>query len=221
MSKQQAGFTMVEVLVAVTVTTVMVLVITNFMLRNIQSSTLETSRATILREVEQTLDIVSTDVRISANADANNRNPDPNSPGGSGNQYGWTSNASTLVLATAATRSDGTVIFSDAANYITTKNNYVYFVSGGTLYKRIIAASVSGNGQKTTCPVASATPSCPSDKILLHNVTAFTITYLDGDNNSVSPADARAVEIGLTASYKQYNQTQSASYTTRMVFRND
>lgn len=217
----ETGFTMVEVLVAVTVTTVMMLVIANYMMRNLQTSTLETSRAAIQRELQLTLDSVADDVRLSANADQNNRNPDANSPGGAGNQYGWTSSSSVLVLATAATTTSKTIIFSDPTNYVTVKNNIVYFVLGGTLYKRTIAAAVTGNSAKTSCPSAQATSSCPADKKLLSNVTAFTVTYRDGDDNSVAPTNARSVEISLTAARTQYSKTQTASYTTRMVFRND
>jgi type II secretory pathway component PulJ len=220
-TKSQTGFTMVEVLIAVSVTTLLLIVIGDFMMRSLQTSSRETAQANILREIQLTLDFVATDVRLSANADQNNRNPDVNSPGGSGNQFGWTSSNSTLVLATAATKSDGTIIFSDPANYVTTKNNIVYFVSNGTLYKRIIAAGVTGNSAKTTCPTAKITASCPGDKELLHNVSYFTIKYVDGSNAAVTPTNARSVEISLKAARTQYKQTQSASYTTRMVFRND
>lgn len=222
MSRQYAaGFTMVEVLVTVSVTTAVLLVIGTFMTHSLQTTTLETANAAILHEVQLTLDTVANDVRLSANADQNNRNPDANSPGGSSNQFGWTSDVSTLVLATAATTSSHTIIFSDPANYVTTKNNIVYFVSNGTLYKRIIAANVTGNSAKTTCPANKVTETCPSDKELLHNVSAFSIRYVDGSNNTVLPTSARSVEIDLTAARTQYKQTQSASYTTRMVFRND
>lgn len=221
MLRRQDGFTMVEVLVAVSVTTLLLIVIGDFMMRSLQTSTKETAQANILREVQLTLDFVATDVRLSANADQNNRNPDANSPGGTGNQFGWASSSTTLVLATAATTNSGAIIFSDPANYVTTKNNIVYFVSNGTLYKRIIAASVAGNSAKTTCPAAKITASCPGDKELLHNVSYFTVRYVDGSNNSVTPTNARSVEISLKAARTQYKQTQSASYTTRMVFRND
>lgn len=219
--RSQAGFTAVEVLVAVSVTTLVVIVISNFMMRSIQTSTQETAQANILREIQLTLDAVATDVRLSGNADQNNRNADANSPGGSGNQFGWTSSTSTLVLATAAKTTGGAIIFSDPANYVTTKNNIVYFVANGTLYKRIIAANVPSNGAKTSCPADKVTSSCPADKLLLRNVSSFEVTYVDGSNQSVTPTDARSVEIRLTAAHTQYKQTQSATYTTRMVFRND
>lgn len=220
-SRNNAGFTLVEGLVVLVVTTIMVLVITNFMLQNILQTALATTRDTIITEVEQSLDLAARDVRLSANADENNRWPDANSPGGSGNQYGWQSNGTTLVLATAAEDTGGNIIFSDPHNYITQKNNIVYFAQDGTLYKRVIAAPVSGNGSATTCPAASASSSCPADKELLHNVTDFDITYLNGQNQSVSPTDARSIEMHVTVSKKVFGQTVSTDYTTRMVFRNE
>lgn len=216
-----AGFTLVEALVSIVVTTMVVLVLTNYMLSNIQQSAIATNRDTLIKETEQSLDLAGNDIRLSANADQNNRWADAHSPGGSGNQYGWQSNSSTLVLATAAENQSGNIIFSDPANYITEKNNIVYFVQNGTLYKRVIAAPASGNAAVTTCPAASVTSSCPADKALLHNVSAFTVTYLDGQNQSVSPVDARSIELHVTVAKNVFGQPVNADYTTRMVFRND
>jgi hypothetical protein len=121
----------------------------------------------------------------------------------------------------AAVDTSGNIIFSDPQTYVTTKNNLVYFVSGGTLYKRTIAASAANNSATTSCPAAKATTSCPADKELLHNVTAFTVSYLDGSNNSVTPTSARSIELNVNVATTQFHHTQSANYTTRMVFRND
>lgn len=217
----QRGFTLVEALVSLIVTTIVVLVITNFVLTNTEQSAFSTSRDTLIKETEQSLDLAANDVRLSANADQNNRWPDANSPGGSGNQFGWQSNGSTLVLATAAQDSSGNILFSDPKHYITAKNNVVYFVQDGTLYKRVIADPVAGNSALTTCPPAQASKSCPADKELLHDVTAFNVTYLDGQNQSVSPTDARSVELHVTVTKHAFGQPISADYTTRMVFRND
>lgn len=218
---KQHGFTTTELLVAVTVTTVVVLVISNFMMRSLQSASLEMAKAQILQEVQLTLDTIALDVRLSANADANNRHADINNPSGVTNLFGWSSDNETLVLATAATDPSDEVIFSDPTTYITTKNNYIYFVEGGILYKRILAAPLSGTREKTTCPADFIVPGCPADKALLRNVTHFQVTYLDGANQVVTPTEARSIEIELTAARTQYKQTQSATYATRMVFRND
>jgi hypothetical protein len=177
------------------------------------------NRDSLLKETELSLDLMSQDVRLSANADENNRWPDSNAPGG--NQYGWQSTASTLVLATAAQDNSRNVIFSDAKNYITQKNNVVYFVQDGTLYKRTIAAPVAGNSAVTTCPPASASSGCPADKELLHDVTVFQVSYLNGQNQAVAPTDARSIQVHVTVSKSVFKKPVTADYTTRMVFRND
>lgn len=216
----QRGFTIVETLVAVSVTSIIMIIILNFAMTNLRTSTLAQSKATIHSEIQLTMDALASDVRMSANADTNNRNPDANSPGGT-NQYGWSSSATSLVLATAAVNNQNDIFFSDAANYITVKNNVVYFVAGGTLYKRVLAANVNGNRARTTCPANQVTAACPGDKILLTNITDFSVRYLDGSNLNVVPSNARSIEVTVTASKAQFKSSQSASYTTRMVFRND
>ncbi|HVV25685.1 MAG TPA: prepilin-type N-terminal cleavage/methylation domain-containing protein [Candidatus Saccharimonadales bacterium] len=216
-----SGFTLVEALVALIVTTIMVLVITNFMLGNTEQSVLASNRDTMLKETEQSLDLLTNDIRLSANADQNNRWPDPNGPSGGANEFSWQSDGTTLVLATAAQDSSGNIIFSDPKDYITQKNNLVYFVQNGTLYKRTIAADVSGNSAVTSCPAAEASDSCPADKELLHNITSFSLQYLNSQNQSVTPTSARSIEVSVTVSKSVFGQPQTASYTTRMVFRND
>lgn len=215
------GLTIVELLVVITVTTILIIVVTAFMMINLQESTLATARGNMLRETQQSLDLAANDIRLSANADSANRWADVNSPNGGANQFSWQSNASTLVLAAAAEKSDGTVIFADAKNYITEKNNIVYFVKNGTLYKRTIASPVTGNSAKTSCPISLASAACPADKALLQNVSAFTVLYKDGQNNSVAATDARSIELNVTTNKKIYSKNLSVNYKTRMVFRND
>ncbi len=219
--QNQAGFSVVELLVVLTVTTLMVIVITTFLITQLQQSTLATAKGNILRETQQSLDLAANDIRLSANADTNNRWADNNSPSGSNNPLSWQSNASTLVLATAAEDSNGAVIFSDSKNYITEKNNLVYFIRNGVLYKRTIASTTANNADKTSCPAATASTSCPADKELLHNISNFTVTYKDGQNNTVQPSDARSVELAVTVNKPLYHKNVSVDYKTRMVFRND
>jgi hypothetical protein len=196
-----------------------VLVITNYVLSSIQQSATAFNRDSLIKETALSLDLMAKDVRLSANADQANRWPDTNGPGG--NQYGWQSNDSAMVLATAAEDSAHNILFSDSKNYITQKNNIIYFVQNGTLFKRVLAAPVAGNSAVTTCPPALASTSCPSDKELLHDVTLFHISYLDGQNQSVTPTDARSVEVHVTVSKSVFKKPVTADYTTRMVFRND
>jgi type II secretory pathway pseudopilin PulG len=221
MRHNERGFTLVEAIVALTVTVLVVFIITNFALNNLYASTQANARATILQETQQSLDLAANDIRLSANADQNNRWVDANSPGGSSNQFGWQSSGSTLVLATAAQDASGNILFADSKNYVTQKNNIVYFVSNGTLYKRTIAAQVSGNAAKTTCPAALATTACPADKAILHNVTTFGVSYINGQNQSVLPTNARSIELHVIVTKRVYGQDLTSDYKTRMVFRND
>jgi hypothetical protein len=161
---------------------------------------------------------VVNDVRLSAFAEESNRWPDDNAPGG---EFGWQSDSNTLVLATAAEDSDRNVLFDDSAEYISHKNNIIYFLSNDSLYKRVIAAPVTGNSEVTTCPEAQATASCPADKVMLRNISSFSVKYLDGNNAEVIPTNARSVEVTIGRYTEEYSRPVSVSYTTRMVFRND
>jgi len=177
------------------------------------------ARTELLSNAENALDAITEDIRLSGSADQNNRWPDANGPGG--NQFGWTSNSSTLVLARVAEDSANNIIFSDASQYITQKYDEIYYLSNGTLYRRTIKSTDSNDAAVTTCPSASATSSCPADKTIATNVTNFGLTYYDADLNTVTAADARAVQLSITMSKKVNGKPVSASYNTRMVFRNE
>ena len=122
--KKQHGFTLVEVLVSMAVMTLLVIVFTDYLMSNTVQSVQAADRASILAQTEQSLNQVTDAIRLSANADSTNRWPDPNGPGG--NQYGWQSNASTLVLATAATDTSGNYNISDlVANLVVDNFNWL------------------------------------------------------------------------------------------------
>lgn len=215
----QTGMTLVELLVAITVSVILSTVIMGFMADQLRTTVMANAKQNLLEDAQSGLDKVNFDIRLSANADANNRWGDPYAPV-AGNNYSWASNGSTLVLATAAQDASHNILFDDQSKYITNKNNLVYFVSGGTLYKRILASDNPSNSTRTTCPSAHVSSSCPADKVILRNVTGFTISYRDGDDNTVTPTDARSVILQVTLKIRKYSEDISATYQTRMVFRN-
>lgn len=217
---RQAGFTIPELLVALIVTAILSTVVVNYMIDNLRSSSIETSRQNLLGDAYSGLDRVGTDVQLSSEADGTNRWDDSHAPGAPTNLQSWASDASTVVLAISAVDTSGKVIFDDPLNYVTAKDNHVYFVSYRTLYRRIIAAPVNGNAAKTTCPQANSSPSCPADAVVMRNVSAFSVKYIDASNVEVDPSEARAVELTIQLSNNTYGTNISASYKTRMVFRN-
>jgi prepilin-type N-terminal cleavage/methylation domain-containing protein len=217
-SRSENGFTLIELLVTLVVISILSLTIANFIANWLQASTLARKRTELLANAETALDTVNKDIRLSGAADQTNRWPDNNSPNG---RYGWHSDRDTLVLAKAAIDTNGNVIFSDPAKYISEKDDEVYYLDGSTLYRRTIAADDSNDRATTTCPPASASSSCPPDKTVANGVSNFAVTYYDADNNKVNPSDARSVELKITLNEKVNSKTVKASYNTRMVFRNE
>lgn len=217
----QSGFTIVEALVGITMTVLLLMIIMNFMANYFRQHAINTARSDLLVNSQRALDMIGQDIRLSASADQNNRWQDPHAPNAPANQLSWQSNANSLVLATAAEDQSGNIIFADQAQYISEKNNNIFFVQNRTLYKRTLAAPVAGNKARTSCPASAATPSCPGDRILAENVASFTVTYLSGTEQVVQPTDARAIELRLELATEQYGKDVNVGYTTRMVFRND
>lgn len=219
--KDQSGFTLVESVIALTVTSMLIFVVVNFMVNSIAQYSTVNARSRLLNEAQIALDIIGDDIRLSANADENNRWPDANAPIAPDNLFSWTSSPSTLILATAAEDVNGDIIFSDQAEYISLKDNNVYFVRDRKLYKRTLAADGISNTSVTTCPANETTANCPTDKQLLAGVDSFNLKYFNEKGEQVTPTDARSVEMYVKISEDQYRQPVSAEYTTRMVFRND
>ncbi len=216
----QRGLTLVELGIALMLTAAMSGIIISFAVDKQQQSSQQTIQNDLLSNAETGLNTVANDIRLSARADDNNRWQDVNAPGAPSNQLSWQSGSSTLVLAIAAQDSSHNILFDDAHDYVTTKDNYIYFVTNHTLYKRILAAPKTGNRLKTSCPASSATSSCPADRVILQNVSSFTVQYYDGDNQTVTPSNARSVQLGVQMLVHKYRQDFTTKYTTRMVFRN-
>jgi prepilin-type N-terminal cleavage/methylation domain-containing protein len=215
----EAGFTLVELTLVMIIMSILSLTMANFIETWLQQSSLSQARTNLLVNSETALDKVTNDIKLSGSVDQNNRWADTYGPGN--NQFGWTSGSQVLVLAKAAVDSGNNIIFSDPAKYISQKDNEIYYLSGTTLYRRTLASTSAGDAAVTTCPPADATSSCPADLTIATGVTRLTFTYYDASNNSVAPENARSVEIDITISSLQGGQTVSATYSARMVFRNE
>jgi len=216
--RHQNGFTLVELLLVMIIMGIVGLALTNFISTWLQTASISEARADLLNSAEIALDDVNNDIMLSGGVDQTNRWPDPNGPGG--NEYGWQSGDQTLILAKVATDSSGNPIFLDSSDYITQKDDVIYFLNGTTLYRRILASDSTNDSAITTCPASDATASCPPDTVIATDVTNWSVSYYNAENQIVTPADARSVQLSITLSEPYGNANISASYTTRMVFRN-
>lgn len=218
----ESGYTLIELIVAVVVSSILIIGIMTFLVNSIVGNSLRTARADLLREAQLALDVMVRDIRLSANAETNNRIEDSYSPNAAVTAgLGWESSADTLVLAVAAQDSSDNIIFTDAAHYITEKNNIVYYVTDGTLYKRSLASGVPTNDFTTSCPPDSATSVCPADRLCVKNVENLVFKYYDATNTEVDPSEARSVEVELTLTATKYGRPVTVTYNTRTVFRNE
>ncbi len=216
------GYTLIELLIATVVTALVIIGVLTFLTRTLTNNSIRQTQADLLREAQLTLDVLTKDVRLSANIDDNNRWADPNSPNAEAtNGLGWEAGPSTLILASAAEDINRNILFQDATHYITEKNNIIYFVRDGSLYKRTLAANVANNSDVTTCPPESAGSDCPADRQLVNNVESFSIKYFNNMDEEVEPSQARSVEVRLSLKKFKYNRDVTAQYATRTVFRNE
>jgi len=215
------GFTTVELTIAVGTITILIIIVLVFLATYLRQFAIVDARADLLNEAQITLESINEDIRLSATADENNRWEDDNAPV-AGDPFSWQSNANTLVLATAALDANNNILFSDPAQYISWKNNHIYYLQDDILYRRVLAAPIDGNTARTTCPPAIANADCPPDRIMLNRkVDKFVVRYMDGNNNEVQPTQARSIELEIGISRQVFGQKISAEHKTRMVFRNE
>lgn len=218
----QNGLTLVELIVAISITTMVLVGIATFLVKSINNNYAGQAKADLLKDAQLSLDAITKDIRLSAGVDDINYISDPNSPDAEATLgHGWESNANTLILLKSAENTDRQILFADPNRYITAKNNIIYFVKDRTLYKRTIAADIENNRSTTSCPAEATEPSCPKDIRLIEDVDGFNLKYYDVSNNEVDPEEARSVESTLVVSKVKGGRRIHAEYSTRTVFRNE
>src|SRR3990167_506547 len=67
------GFTMAELVVAASVIAVLTILIMNFVATQLVDNAVKNGRADLQLQIQQTLDIISRDIKLSANVDDQNR----------------------------------------------------------------------------------------------------------------------------------------------------
>lgn len=212
------GFTLAELVVAMTAGAIVVLVvlsITLFFFADIMSSN---ARATLLSDAQIALNRVVEDMRTGSEILINNTIPDANEPTG-----GWTTSNADLILivSTPSIDSSNNFIFdSNTGNPF--QDEFIYFTDGGKLYKRILAnPSAPDNVATTTCPEASTTPTCPADKMLTENFENMTFDFYDQDNiPTTDPLLARSALINIYMQKDIFGRVIDVDNSIRMTLRN-
>ena len=217
-SKQERGFTIVELTIVISVTSIIAVVflgvITNFFVtitRTNELSDMTVNSQNLLRTTVE-------NIRFGNGVETTNTITDPNAPSG-----GWnTSNTSFVIVIPVPAVDNSKNWIIDPNTGSPYMNELVYYKSGTSLYERILAnPNATGNSLNTSCPATAATTACRADPLLATYVSSMSFTLYDQDNAQTSdPTIARSVYITLTMQRNAPISPLSLSTNIRVTLRN-
>ncbi len=216
--QKQAGFTIVELTVSIVIIGILLVafssVITNYyklITKTNAEIDMTVSSQNLLRSTVEAL-------RYGEGVRQSNQITDANAPGG-----GWTtSSANFVIIITVPAYDSSRDYIIDVNTGDPYMNELVYYKSGSTLMRRTLAhPSAAGNTIVTSCPPASATPSCPADKALAEYVSTMSFTLYDQDGTTTADTTiARSVKIDLAMGRTIFGQVLSLDNSIRVTLRN-
>ncbi len=221
----EGGFSLLELLVAISITTVLLLIADNFVIDGTLSANIAYNKTTIQSNTKSAVENVARTIRSAKSVEATNSQPDPNPPIPA-NPYSWTAvagNNATLILAVPARDTGNNLLYVDGLHSNIYTNDVIFYLDSATnrLYKRTIANAVAGNAAKTTCPPALSSSSCPPDSIIVEDIAGLSTTYLNAANVSVAvPSGTEAVGYSVTETTNIGTRSYSSTYSTITALRN-
>lgn len=217
-SSRQSGFTITELVIAITVAGILagaIFVATFDYYADVNRSQTATYEALASQTI---LGQMTSDIRLADAISNTNSITDLNGPPG-----GWvTSNPSNvIIIESPAVDSSRNIIYNPDTGF-PYRNEYIYFVSGGSMYKRVLAnTAATGNTAVTTCPQALASPSCPADALFYDHVSNLSFTFYDSSGNTTSDATkARSVQLNVSLAQTVYGRNVALSNQARITLRN-
>lgn len=227
MSGYERGYTLIEMLVAISVSALLILAVGAFSTNSIVGSNQDYNKTLVLSNAKEAVGIVARQIRVARSVLSANTLPDSNAPGAPGDLYSWSGaagNGANLILAVPSKDASSNIIYIDGLHTQIYTDNVIFYLdpTSHKLYRRyIMNTNAPGNAAKTTCPPASATASCPSDADVVDDVANLVTAYLDGNNASVSvPSGTEAVRYTVTETRTINGRVYSGTYTTIATLRN-
>lgn len=214
----QSGFTLVELMVSVTVMGIIGVVFLGLTANYFVIITRNNELAEMTVNSQNLLRTTVENIRFGDGVRQTNQINDPHAPAG-----GWNTNNSSFVIVIAVPALDS------SRDYITDPNTgspymneLVYYKNGTDLMERKLAnPSASGNTMVTSCPANLASSSCPADTELAAYVSLMTFTMYDQDGASTSnPTLARSIQINLTMERNAPGEPLDLNTSTRVTLRN-
>lgn len=218
-SRARAGFTIVELVVVMTllatISISLITVMSNYLViitRNNRLVDMTTTSQNLLRSTVEEL-------RYGDGVRQTNSISDSNGPSG-----GWNTSNTNFVIIIAVPAVDASneyIIDTDTGDPY--NNELVYFKVGNTLYKRTLAhPEAVGNRTVTSCPVATATNTCPADRLLAADVKDMNFILYDQDNAlTTNTLLATSVKIDLILERDTFGNPLSFTNSIRITLRNN
>lgn len=256
MIKRHSGFTLVELIVTMAIGGLLVVAAVSMYLTVLGQSPVVKTRNTLSTNLQNALNRINDDVRRSSNVTRYNMVADPNAPTSkigyenvpgpdvdTNDQYFWRMSENRLLLnQTPLHSTTGEPIYDNAEYAAGQKNTIVYYVRNNALYRRVIAAPVTGNAVSTATCTRVADGGCiNSDVKLVDNLkaslgaAAFKVTYFDRNGNPIPYTSkdtsgndvpdysgfplTRAIGVTLQLESGQVVGTQTVSATNSMLMQ--
>jgi prepilin-type N-terminal cleavage/methylation domain-containing protein len=215
MTRQEAGFTIPELIIVMTITALMSLLIMNFALDFWGStSTLENDAETFVSRqnsgdrLREALNVSSSFINQNSITDTHANIPDPTDVTGTHWQLihaipgsiamPTTGSKPVLYFQAPSTNSSRNFIMNGAQPY---QDEFVLYLDASSkqlLLRTLVNPLASGDRLQTSCPPAQATASCPADKVMGTEISAVSTRYFSRSGNTI---DYTSITDPLTGNY--------------------
>jgi len=203
MKRNESGFTIAELLVVVILTSILTLIVMLFAFDLWRTSAIQEADNDTLVTRFNASDTLREFIGTSSGliiqnsiADSHANVPDPNISGGN---FWLPIHAipSTIPVGNSTTYTPVIYFqrysFNSSNNYIMNgtspyDDEYVLYLDGTTknlMMRTLVNPSASGDKLKTTCPPASASTSCPADRVVATNISSIATRYFSRTGNLI------------------------------------
>lgn len=213
-----AGFTIVEMVISLVVAGILAVVIFAVTFYYYANTVQAQTAADLGLESQAVLSQLSNDLRLADAISQTNVLADDNQPGG-----GWvTSNPSNVIIIESPAVDASRNIIYDPNTGFPYRNELIYFIDGGSMYKRVLAnPDATGNTQITTCPAAVASAACPPDRLFTSHINNLSFTLYDATGAVTNDfSQTRSVYLQVNLVKKVFGKTITLNNATRITLRN-
>lgn len=210
------GFTIPELLIAMSVASIVVIVLSAMNLTMYRQVQISQSTAELNSESYFLLRGIAEDIKLASNIVANNNLDDSYAPVGN---WSTSSSAGSLIINSPATDSTTNIIYNQEDG-LPFQNELIYYRESNMLLRRVIANNAAPNNiLKTTCPISAS--NCQKDKQYTKYLDNFSFALYDASGQeTVDTTKVESVKIEVSLSKKVAGKQLTISNSVFTKLRN-